>query len=392
LEEKMEIIVPTLENGFIQTLCMAEDNTEELINFSRLFELEDKGGYVMAIEFGGGDGEGTQNKISASVQTQNHYIGYKNILKSICRCIVGPIMLNRLIVFIPNVSGEDGYGIKDSAIRLAKNFLDRVRNSIGNVKIGIGRYYKDILNSKKSYHEALQALLTASGSPDPILHIDDMVHVFQEIPDSESKFEHEIYTKAAEGDINSALLALDNIFSQIEDSSENLDCIRDKCIIMAADFTKRVGSVSHAFHSVLVRIMSAGSNTELKIILRNYVKQMMDELSVRRQKRINSIIEKADNYLAEHYSEDITLEETARAVNLSPYYFSRFYKEESGVNFIDRLIAIRIEKAKQYFEATDISLKEVSGMVGYSDPNYFSKLFKKTTGYTATEYREFYRK
>ena len=104
----------------------------------------------------------------------------------------------------------------------------------------------------------------------------------------------------------------------------------------------------------------------------------MDKINISHQEKVNSIIETADEYMRKNYAKDITLDDIAREVNLSPYYFSRFYKEQSGVNFIDRLISIRIEKAKQYIEQTDLSLKEISGLVGYSDPNYFSKLFKVT--------------
>lgn len=106
----------------------------------------------------------------------------------------------------------------------------------------------------------------------------------------------------------------------------------------------------------------------------------------------HAIIQKADSYLKSHFQDDVTLEDIARAVNLSPFYFSRFYKDETGVNFIQKLIEIRIDEAKRLLIENDLSLKEVSQRVGYPDPNYLSKLFKKMTGYTATEYKEHFRK
>lgn len=109
-------------------------------------------------------------------------------------------------------------------------------------------------------------------------------------------------------------------------------------------------------------------------------------------KPVHNIIQKADAYLFEHYPEDVTLEDISRAVSLSPFYFSRLYKDETGVNFIQRLIEIRIEEAKRLLIESDLSLKDVSLKVGYPDPNYLSKLFKKMTGFTATEYKEQFRK
>jgi two-component system response regulator YesN len=391
LKEKLEIIVPTLENGFIHSICMFEDNTEELINFSRLFELENLSGYVMAIEFGEKNVEGPHNRISSSVKTQNHYVDYRDILKSICQCIVGPIMLNRLIVYVLNDSTNDSFGIKTSATRLAKDFLDRVKETFGDVSIGIGRCYPEVVNAKKSYREAMQALQTLADSKDTILHIDDMIEEYQDSPDFAEKFEN-IYSKVARGDLNSTMVAFDNLFDQIAESVKSLEGIKDKCIVLVVGFTNRWGNISQDYYKVLNKIMTSVNKIELKTVIRKYIEKIINELTMNRQQKINSIIEIADNYLMENYTEDITLEDIARLVNLSPYYFSRFYKETSGINFIDRLINIRIEKAKHYFESTDLSLKEVSGMVGYQDPNYFSKLFKKMTGYTATEYKEYYRK
>jgi two-component system response regulator YesN len=390
LKEKLEIIVPTLENGFIHSICMYEDNTEELVNFSRLFELENLRGYVMAIEFVEKETGGLHNKISASVRTQNHYIDYRDILKSICQCIVGPIMLNRLIVYVLVSLSADSFSIKTSATRLAKDFSDRVRDTFGEVSIGIGRCYLDVVNAKKSYREAMQALQTLASSEDTILHIDDMIEEYQDNPDFEEKFERFIYSKAALGDLNSALVSFDNLYDQIASSESSFEGVKDKCIVIVVGFVKRWGKVSKDYYKVLSEIMTSDDKKKLKNIMRVYIEKTINELTTSRQMKINSIIEKADKYLEENFTEDITLDDIARVVNLSPYYFSRFYKEASGRNFIDRLIAIRIDKAKFYFQNTDLSLKEVSGMVGYQDPNYFSKLFKKMTGYTATEYKEYF--
>ena len=62
--------------------------------------------------------------------------------------------------------------------------------------------------------------------------------------------------------------------------------------------------------------------------------------------------------------------------------------EETGENFIEYLTSLRINKAKQLISGTDMSMKEICTEVGYSDPNYFSRIFKKNVGVTPTEYKE----
>ena len=86
---------------------------------------------------------------------------------------------------------------------------------------------------------------------------------------------------------------------------------------------------------------------------------------------------------------DISLDSVAQAVSISPYYFSKLFKEETGTNFSDYLTELRINRAKQLLdEDPDRNIKEISIESGYSNPNYFSRIFKKWTGSTPTERRQ----
>ena len=92
-------------------------------------------------------------------------------------------------------------------------------------------------------------------------------------------------------------------------------------------------------------------------------------------------------YIFSNYKNDISLDDVSREVDISPYYFSKIFKKETGENFIEYLTNIRIEKAKELLENTDMSMKEICIEVGYSNPNYFSRSFKKNVGVTPTEYK-----
>ena len=75
-------------------------------------------------------------------------------------------------------------------------------------------------------------------------------------------------------------------------------------------------------------------------------------------------------------------------MDISPYYFSKLFKEETDQTFVEYLTGLRVEKAKEMLISPAASIKEVCMAVGYSDPNYFSRIFKKVTGRTPTEYRD----
>lgn len=97
-------------------------------------------------------------------------------------------------------------------------------------------------------------------------------------------------------------------------------------------------------------------------------------------------------YIQENFSKDISLDEVSGQVNISPYYFSKIFKEETGENFIEYLTRIRIEKAKEFLKQPEVSVKEAGVKSGYTDPNYFSRIFKKQTDMTPSEFKTRYGK
>ena len=93
-------------------------------------------------------------------------------------------------------------------------------------------------------------------------------------------------------------------------------------------------------------------------------------------------------FIMDHSHEDISLEALAKQVDLSPIYISKMFKEKLGINYIDFLTQCRIEKTKKLLADPELSLKEITFEVGYHDPNYFSKVFKKMCGISPTDYRK----
>lgn len=98
-------------------------------------------------------------------------------------------------------------------------------------------------------------------------------------------------------------------------------------------------------------------------------------------------IQQIKQFIQEHSHEDISLDSLAQRVNLSPIYISKMFKEKLGINYIDFLTECRIEKAKKLLNDPKLSLKEITFEVGYHEPNYFSKVFKKMCGTSPKEYR-----
>jgi|GEM_PF-650884 len=101
-----------------------------------------------------------------------------------------------------------------------------------------------------------------------------------------------------------------------------------------------------------------------------------------------NLVANAKKIIEKNFAGDISLEQVAKHVHLSPAYLSELFKKETGMSFIDYKTIIRIEQAKKLLSTPSMNIAEVSAKVGYSDPKYFSKLFKKITGKTIFEYKK----
>lgn len=93
-------------------------------------------------------------------------------------------------------------------------------------------------------------------------------------------------------------------------------------------------------------------------------------------------------YMQVHYSEQITLETIAENCGLSPSYFSRKFKEQTGENYIETLADIRIREAQKLLGTTELPVMEIVEKVGYCDEKHFRKLFLKHAGVTPSAYRK----
>ncbi len=107
------------------------------------------------------------------------------------------------------------------------------------------------------------------------------------------------------------------------------------------------------------------------------------------QTHLQESISKAIDFIKEnYYRPNLSLGEVSEAVSLSPYYFSHQFKKEYNTTFIEFVTKIRLEAALKLLKDMRLSVAQVSFAVGYQDPNYFSKVFKKWMNISPQEYRD----
>ena len=104
--------------------------------------------------------------------------------------------------------------------------------------------------------------------------------------------------------------------------------------------------------------------------------------------KYSHVISRAEKYVAENYCDpNISLISTARHVGMSAAHFSTVFSQAMGRSFISYLTAMRMEKAKELLQTTNLRLSDIALEVGYNEPNYFSHVFRKVEGMTPKEWR-----
>ena len=96
----------------------------------------------------------------------------------------------------------------------------------------------------------------------------------------------------------------------------------------------------------------------------------------------------ARRYFQEHYNEDINIEEYALSRNMSVSYFLKKFKEVTTKSPMQYILGIRISNAVSLLESTDYNVTEISTIIGYDNPLYFSRIFKKQKGVSPSDYRK----
>jgi len=110
----------------------------------------------------------------------------------------------------------------------------------------------------------------------------------------------------------------------------------------------------------------------------------------RKNQEYEQLIEKVTDFISVHYHEDISLDQCAELCELSPQYLSKLFKRTMDISFIEYVTQIRVTRAKELLETTDLMVNEIADQVGYH-PKNFIRVFKKQVGVPPGQYRDMYR-
>jgi two-component system response regulator YesN len=346
----------------------------------------------MTVEFGENEGDGELgNRIGYSVRSQDFYPMFRDTIRHKRKCIVGPVMLNRIVVFFPCEVDKDEYYLRIDAVNLALHVIKTFNGKVGDgIKIGIGRCYDNYELIPTSYYETLTALRHLNGPG--VMHISDLPSYSQQCYGYPVQKEKLLIAKASKGDMEGCRPLIQDIFAWLTVTYHSQPLkIKNKLIELIILINQNVASEAEDDPGrmlLLEEILAMEDLTELGLWFNKKIESMLFNTNQINSSKISNLTKTAQRYIEENFSNPITLEDVAFRINVSPQYLSRLFKEETGENFIDYLTRIRIKAARKLLEGTEHNVKEICFKTGYGDPNYFSRIFKKATGLTPTEYKE----
>ncbi len=394
IRERLETVVPIIESGLIYNILFQEHFTEDIDNYKHLLGITQSHAFILAVVCGDTqEGNHMTNAVGSSVKMQQHDKVVRECVKEYYPdSILGTAMANKMAVLIPCDEDKMGYNERIAVIEKTRELVRELRRKTDiSFRVGISAV-KSLEEARDSYKEALNALIMTTGS---VAHVDDLPIGCQYEADYPIHLEKRLFAEVENGEVDHAIATAETYFDLIAaNHSDNLMNIRLKVLefaLFAEHLAYESGGMTYEFDAredYLPTIMALDDLPALKEWFREKIGTASHNVSSKASEKSMDVIETAKEYIQNNYSKDISLDDVSRTVNISPYYFSKIFKEGTGEGFVEYLTGIRIEKAKELLTTTEYSMKEICSMVGYADPNYFSRTFKKNAGVTPTEYKE----
>jgi AraC-like DNA-binding protein len=144
---------------------------------------------------------------------------------------------------------------------------------------------------------------------------------------------------------------------------------------------------SEPFEQTSDRLKSFHQFEQFAAFFQQYLSDAAEQVVIRKEKT-DRIVDFVTGYVENHYATEISLSEIADKLRVTNRYLSTYFKEKTGINFIDYLHELRIQKAKELLTETNLKIQEVTERVGYQNTNSFIRLFKKHSGLTPGEFRK----
>lgn len=298
----------------------------------------------------------------------------KSQLAEQCYVIARENLDNRMVVFVVE---------KEKLCSISEFKTMIVRMVSEPIKMGIGCVSDDIFQLHSSYKMAVEAEKKCSREMRIVYEEEEQIQTFYEYPYS---LEKQIISAITNKNAEKAERLISELYHMIlayaegdqEKIMEELKKLQAALLRLCAEYEVEcyeidaINDCDHIYEGCQF-----------------LAKKMIIAFSEKRQQGKDAVIVYAIEYIKENYFTNLSLDDIASRFQISIFYFTKLFKAKMGYTFVEYLTYVRIENAKKLMlQDPDIKINEVCELVGYNDPKYFCKAFKKLTGMTPAEFKK----
>ena len=232
IREKMETVVPIIQNGLISNFLLREHFDEDISNYKSLLEIEDSYGYMVVIIAGREQvGNHMTGAVAAGITIQTIYQEIRPIIESYIPGIIGFVMANKIPVLITRPTAGFEYEERIEMIEKARALVRKLSERFDiNFRIGIGSVRR-LEDMSESYNEALSVLIETTGR---VGHIDDIPIGCKYEEDYPIEVEKRLFDCIEKGRITESLAVANEFFDWMEESQqEHMDDVKLKVLEFA---------------------------------------------------------------------------------------------------------------------------------------------------------------
>ena len=279
------------------------------------------------------------------------------------------------------------------------SILEQVCCTDGCWAMGISRKKSGINRLTEAFQESQQAMrYLMADTRKKVIFYQNIEKLFSEKSSQIQKILTEFLCKLNGGEDKTQIIRwLEQVLTAME-STEKMSvlefqtvCIR--FLIEMNGHLQETGLEKEVLHDrlneVLQQLLCCENSQDVLRWMLSYLEWVTRSLEHADNHQISGgVVAEIQNFIRQHYQENISLNMLAEQFYMHPNYLSRLFKEKTGKNFVDYLVQIRMQKVKELLKNSDYKIIEICSMVGYDNPRSFSKAFKHYAGMTPKEYRE----
>jgi two-component system response regulator YesN len=186
-----------------------------------------------------------------------------------------------------------------------------------------------------------------------------------------------------------AIVYMDSIYFWIDKNTKDLFQFKLRIYDLMVILNRRVRRALDPGDCIVYyrQINSLEARGEIKTYIISELHHLLDKLEIHLSASSKIWKKKIQDHIEQNFKQSISLEDLAGIAGFSAPYLSRIFKSEFGMNFSSYVHSLRIREAKNLLRQSDLSIKEISYELGFSDSNYFARVFKKMTGINASQFQ-----